>query len=73
MLGVGAQGDAGRLHQLLQEVHGGALQYREWGHLSPGEECGGEVWGVVGEMPHQQGGEEDEGLAHRGLGQAVWE
>ena len=71
MLGGGEQGDAGRLHQLLQDVHGGALQHRGGGHLSAGEQCGGEVWGVVAEMSHQQGGEEDEGLAHRGLDQAV--
>ena len=71
MLSGESQEDEGRLHQLLQDVHRGALQHIEGGHLSAGEDCGGEVWGFVAEVPHQQGGEEDEELAHRGLGQAV--
>ena len=71
MLSGESQEDAGKLHHLFQDVHRGALQHREGGHLPAGEECGGEMWGVVAEMPHQQGGEEDEGLAHRALGHAV--
>ena len=40
--------------------------------MSIGEKSDQNLWSVVAEMPHQHGGEEDEGLAHRGLGQAVW-
>jgi len=40
--------------------------------MQAGEQCGSEMWEVVGEMSHNQGDQEDEGLAHRGPGQAIW-